>query len=94
MDNKSGHVNPEKINSYVPDFLHKYAGQRFNNESHIHIYVETYNLAWAMPLKDYINIDEDIIEINSNENFIKAIKFFKKLINLQSNLKIQNSIIL
>ncbi len=92
IDYKNSHINPETINSYVPKFLYKYVGKRFINESHIHFHVEKYrSLAWAMPLKDF-NKFNNVKKITSNLNYANAIKLFAKMINLKSNLKMQNAI--
>lgn len=88
IDFKSGHKNPDTVNSFVPAFLKLYAGKWLQNESHIHFFVESYrNLVWAMPLKDYDKFP--IKDINSYPDFSKAIRCFAKEINFISELKIQ-----
>lgn len=88
LDYKSGHQNPETLNPLVPVFLQPYAGYRFVNESHIHVFVEGYkDLAWAMPVKDYGKFP---IEIISNTEYSGAVAEFAKEINLTSKLEIQS----
>ncbi len=92
IDFKGGHRNPEFVNDYVPDFLKPYAGDWFQNEAHIHLFVESYkNLAWAMPLKDF---DEfPIKEVHSYPDFSLAIRAFAERINLISGFAIQEPIL-
>jgi len=88
IDFKSGHKNPDTVNAFVPEFLQAYAGKWFQNESHIHLFVESYgNLAWAMPLRDYNKFP--IKTINSYPELSRAIRSFAKEINLISELNIQ-----
>lgn len=92
VDFKGGHRNPESVNAYVPDFLKPYAGDWFQNESHIHLFVESYkDLAWAIPLKDF---DEfPIKEVNSYSDYSQAIRAFAERINLISRFAIQEPIL-
>lgn len=92
IDFKSGHRNPDIANEFVPDFLHPYVGYWFDNEAHIHFFVEGYKeLAWAMPLKDYKKFT--VLDIDSYEDFSNAVLEFAKEINLKSHLNIQQAII-
>jgi hypothetical protein len=92
IDFNSGHRNPELINSFVPEILHKYAGHWFLNEPHIHLFVEGYkDLAWALPLAEYDNFP--IKDIQSDQEYSQAIKAFAKHINLNSNFVIQQTLI-
>lgn len=91
VDFKGGHKNPEIINEFVPENVKPYVGYFFQNEPHIHIYVEGYkDLAWAIPLKDY---DFPVLDINSSDDFIKAINAFTKEINIVTPYLIQNAIL-
>lgn len=91
VDFKGGHKNPETISDFVPEKVKPYVGYFFQNEPHIHIYVEGFkDLAWAIPLKDY---DFPVLEINNTDDFIKAINAFTKEINIVTPYIIQNAIL-
>ena len=91
IDFKGGHKNPEMLNDYVPDFVKPYLGFYFQNESHVHIYVEGFkDLAWAVPLSIY---NFPVLNIENMEDFGEALKAFVKEINIVSSLNIQTSII-
>jgi hypothetical protein len=91
VDFKGGHKNPETVSEYVPDNVKPYVGYFFQNEPHIHIYVEGFkDLAWAIPLKDY---DFPVLYINDTEDFIEAINAFTKEINIVTPYLIQKAIL-
>jgi hypothetical protein len=91
VDYKGGHQNPESITEFVPENVKPYAGHFFQNEPHIHLYVEGFkDLAWTVPLTVY---DFPVLDINNNDDFINAIKAFTKEINLISPFNIQNAIL-
>ena len=91
IDYKGGHKNPESITDYVPEIAKPYVGYFFQNEPHIHLYVEGFkDLAWAVPLKEY---NFPVLDINNTDDFINAISAFAKEINLVSPLTIQNAIL-
>lgn len=91
VDFKGGHKNPETITEFVPENVKKYLGYFFQNEPHIHIYVEGYkNLAWAIPLKDY---NFPVLDIKNTDDFIVAINAFTKEINIVTPFLIQNTIV-
>lgn len=95
VDYKGGHQNPESITEFVPEIVKPYIGYFFQNEPHIHLYVEGFKyLSWAVPLTVY---NFPVLDINNNDNFINAIKAFTKEINLitpftilSCNLKIKH----
>lgn len=92
VDFKSGHRNPEHLNAFVPDFVKPYAGVWFENESHVHLFVEGYrNLAWAVPLKNYD--DFPVKEVDSHQDFLKAVRSFTGAINLISEFAIQKPLL-
>lgn len=92
VDFNSGHRNPELINEFVPDFLKTYVSRWFLNEAHIHFFVESYkDLAWAMPLKDYSGFTTKDIE--STEDYSKAIVEFFKHTNIITKFAIQQTIL-
>ena len=91
VDYKGGHKNPETITDFVPEIVKPYVGHFFQNEPHIHIYVEGFkDLAWAIPLSDY---NFPILDINNADDFIKAINAFTKEINIVTPIIIQNAIL-
>jgi hypothetical protein len=91
IDFKGGHKNPESLNEFVPDFVKPYLGHFFQNESHVHIYVEGFkDLAWAVPLTAY---NFPILDINNMEDFGNALNAFAKEINIVSSLNIQTAIL-
>jgi hypothetical protein len=91
IDYKGGHKNPESLNDYVPEFVKPYVGHYFQNESHVHIYVEGFkDLAWVVPLSSY---HFPILNIENMEDFGEALKAFAKEINIVSSLNIQTAII-
>jgi len=76
LDYKGRHKNPENISENVPEFLHKYVGKRFDiNEPHMHIYVEGYDIKWAVPLDEY---DFPVKMISSFSDIVDAVKDFQK----------------
>lgn len=84
LDYKGRHQNPETITENVPEILHKYAGKIFDrNEPHMHIYVEGFDIKWAIPLDEY---GFPVKEITSVNDIPDAIRSFQKEINLKSNL--------
>ena len=91
VDYKGGHRNPEGINSFVPDFVKPYAGYFFQNEAHIHIYVEGYkDLAWAVPLTEY---NFPVLDVTNTDDFSSAINAFAKEINIITPFIIQNALL-
>ncbi len=91
VDYKGGHKNPEGINSFVPEVVKPYAGYFFQNEPHIHVYVEGFkDLAWAVPLSVY---DFPVLEINNTDDFIRSINAFAKEINITTPFVIQNALL-
>ncbi len=91
IDYKGGHKNPESITDHVPEIAKPYVGYFFQNEPHIHLYVEGFrDLAWAVPLKEY---NFPVLDINNTDDFSNAISAFAKEINLVSPLTIQNAIL-
>lgn len=91
VDYKGGHKNPEGINDFVPDIVKPYVGYFFQNEPHIHIYVEGFkDLAWAIPLSAY---NFPILDINSTDDFRDAINAFAKEINIITPIYIQNALL-
>jgi hypothetical protein len=91
IDYKGGHKNPETLNDNVPDFVVPFLGQYFQNEAHVHIYVEGFkDLAWAVPLSVY---NFSIKDINNIDDLCQAIQEFAKEINIVSSLNIQTALI-
>lgn len=91
IDYKGGHKNPESLTDKVPDFVAPYLGYYFQNEAHVHIYVEGFkDLAWAVPLSAY---NFPILDINNMDDLVKAIQAFTKEINIVSSLNIQTALI-
>ena len=91
VDYKGGHKNPETITDLVPEILKPFVGYFFQNEPHIHIYVEGFkDLAWAIPLSHY---NFPILEIKNTDDLVKAIKAFTKEINIVTPFIIQNAIL-
>ena len=90
IDYHGGHTNPERMNEFVPEKFHQYAGKNFaGNEHHIHYHVQGYkSLAWAIPLVD------DAFEIKTieNEYFNTTLKeiiiLFAKTVNIETVITI------
>ncbi len=92
IDYKGSHSNPEHILNTLPDFLKPFAGQEFRREAHIHFYVEGYKpLAWAMPLSEH---SFDVKELTSDVDYVTALTNFAKLLNVQSILNVQMSMMI
>lgn len=92
IDYNSGHKNPEIVNEFVPEPLKKYAGYWFENEPHIHLFVESYkDLAWAIPIKDYEAIKTK--NIQSSEDYTNAIYEFASQTNIITKFVIQQTIL-
>ncbi|RYY06815.1 MAG: hypothetical protein EOP43_05160 [Sphingobacteriaceae bacterium] len=91
VDYRGGHQNPASINDLVPDIVKQYAGYFFQNEPHIHLYVEGFkDLAWAVPLTV---CNFPVLDINSNDDYMNAIMAFAEKINIVSPFNIQNAIL-
>lgn len=94
LDYNSSHTNPVFIKDTVPKEFHKFAGMRlFGN--HIHYYVPGYKqLQWAIPL-EFDNFPVKIIEENVkfSSTFIEIIDGFKNIINVQTELRIEERIL-
>jgi hypothetical protein len=91
IDYKGGHKNPESLNDFVPEFVKPYLGHYFQNEAHVHIYVEGFkDLAWAVPLTAY---DFPVSNIDNMEDFATAVKAFATQINIVSSLNIQTKLL-
>jgi hypothetical protein len=91
VDYKGGHKNPETVTDFVPEIVRPYVGYFFQNEPHIHIYVEGFkDLAWAIPLSAY---NFPVLDINNTDDFLKGINAFTKEINIVTPYTIQNSIL-
>lgn len=85
VDYNGSHKNPEEITEYVPENLRPYAGYKFFNEPHIHIYVQEWDLKWALPLKQHSFAVKDIKDFSDIE---KAIWCFQEEISLKTELSI------
>lgn len=91
VDYKGGHKNPEGINIFVPDIVKPYIGYFFQNEPHIHIYVEGFkDLAWAVPLPVF---NFPVLDINNTDDFRSAIKAFADQINIVTPFVVQNALL-
>ncbi|HND46088.1 MAG TPA: hypothetical protein PLC61_06810 [Chitinophagales bacterium] len=91
VDYKGGHKNPEGVNIYVPEIVKPYVGYFFQNEPHIHIYVEGFkDLAWAVPLSAY---NFPVLDVNNTDDFRSAINAFAKEINIVTPFVIQNALL-
>ncbi len=91
IDYKGGHKNPEGINAFVPEIVKPYAGYFFQNEPHIHVYVEGFkDLAWAVPLSVY---NFPVLDVNNTDDFTNAINAFAKEINIVTPFVIQNALL-
>ncbi|WP_185783020.1 DUF6978 family protein [Croceivirga lutea] len=92
IDFKGTHQNPSGIKDTLPEYLKPYAGKWFEpNDHHMHVFVEGYKpLAWAIPLAD---IDFPIKEINDASDLSDLITNFAGLINLKSQINIQQAIL-
>lgn len=91
VDYKGGHKNPEGINAFVPEIVKPYVGYFFQNEPHVHIYVEGFkDLAWAVPLSTY---NFPILDISNTDDFRSAINAFAKEINIVTPFVIQNALL-
>lgn len=87
----SRHQNPQSLTESVPNYLYSAVGMEIPpRQAHIHIYVEGFELRWAMPIENYLKIDPNlrlklkVTEINNEEDKTRAIKDFAKLINLEA----------
>jgi hypothetical protein len=90
IDFKGGHKNPETLTEFVPENVRPYLGYYFENEAHVHIYVEGYkDLAWAVPIADY---NFPVKTINNTDDFIKAIQAFSQELNIVTPFTIQNTL--
>jgi hypothetical protein len=91
VDYKGGHKNPEGINVYVPEIVKPYVGYFFQNEPHIHVYVEGFrDLAWAVPLSVY---NFPVLDVANTDDFSSAIRAFAKEINIVTPFEIQNMLL-
>lgn len=91
VDYKGGHKNPEEINAFVPEIVKPYIGYFFQNEPHIHVYVEGFkDLAWAVPLSVY---NFPVLDVNNTDDFRSAINAFAKEINIVTPFVIQNALL-
>lgn len=94
--NAPGHHNPEvAIPSLPPKFL-PYIGKKFDNQTpHIHYHVDNYKtLSWAIPLSDIVFAPQIISDSSDlNSNLAAAIKSFADLINLKTEIIINQNII-
>jgi hypothetical protein len=91
VDYKGGHKNPEGINAFVPEIVKPYIGYFFQNEPHIHVYVEGFkDLAWAVPLSVY---NFPVLDVNNTDDFRSAINAFAKEINIVTPFVIQNALL-
>jgi len=91
IDFNGGHKNPEKANEFVPNYVKKYEGHWFENESHMHLYIQGYSpLAWAIPLSDS---NFPIKNISDNNEYESAIIAFMNIINNKTNIQFQHPIL-
>ena len=75
----------------MPEIVKPYIGHFFQNEPHIHIYVEGFkDLAWAIPLSEY---NFPILEISSASDLVHAIHACTKEINIVTAFVIQHTIL-
>lgn len=60
----------------MPEIVKPYVGYFFQNEPHIHVYVEGFkDLAWAVPLSAY---NFPILDINNTDDFSGALELSLK----------------
>ncbi len=91
IDYKGGHKNPEGLNSFVPEIVKPYAGYFFQNEPHVHLYVEGFkDLARALPLEVY---NFPVLDIKNDTDFRNAINSFAKEINIITQFSFQEKLL-
>ena len=93
IDYNGPHQNPQIAKEDLPEKFLPYVGRWFENESHIHYYVDGYRpLAWAIPITDS-SIETKIIEADKTETIKNAILEFAKVINVKTNINVQTMLI-
>lgn len=93
IDYNGPHQNPQIAKENLPEKFLPYVGKRFDNESHIHYYVEGYKpLVWAIPITDS-SIVTQRIEADKTETIKNAILEFAKVINVKTNINVQTMLL-
>ena len=91
IDYKGGHKNPESITAFVPEIAVPYIGYWFQNEPHVHIYIEGYkDLVWAIPLSEY---NFPVLSVDNTDDLKNAISAFCKEINIITPFSIQSTLL-
>lgn len=93
IDYNGPHQNPQIAREDLPIKFQPYVGKWFNNESHIHYYVEGYKpLAWAIPIEDSL-LETKTIEEDKTETIKNAILEFANLINVKTKIYFQTMLL-
>lgn len=88
VDFRGQHENPQTIIETLPAKFHPYVGKFFTyDEHHIHYFTEGYrtSLDWAIPLSED---DFNVKRISGNNDVVEAFYSFNRIINLQTEFKI------
>ena len=93
IDYNGPHQNPQTAKEGLPEIFKPYVGRTFNNESHIHYYVNGYkSLVWAMPIEDS-QIKTKMIEPGKTESIKNAILEFARMIHVKTSVNIQTMLL-
>ncbi|MGM0520386.1 MAG: DUF6978 family protein [Campylobacterota bacterium] len=65
---------PIEIDENLLNLMQKYENKRFNKESHIHFYVEGYDVKWAFPVEE--------MGLNTSDELYKQAQMFCRYCNI------------
>lgn len=86
LDYYGSHRNPPKWEEGVPEKFKQYADKLFENESHLHEYVEGYDLEWALPIEDTPIEPKQIEDSDILKGRQEAIDSFCQYMNIKGKI--------
>lgn len=88
IDYYGPHTNPSPYTADVPEIFKPYEGKVFNLESHLHQFVENYDLEWALPI-EVTDIEPKTIDAaDSNQGFKDAFLGFCNFLNVTTEIEL------
>lgn len=89
LDYNGSHQNPLVWQEGVPEVFKPYAGHQFQNQTHLHQFVENYSLKWALPISDTTIEPKAINNADNKAGWQEATDGFCKYLNIQGKVTLK-----
>ena len=89
LDYAGSHTNPQEWKEGVPVIFKQYAGHCFNNQTHLHKFVENYSLQWALPIEETSIEPKAISNTNVKNGWQEATDGFCGYLNIQGKITLK-----